>query len=411
MKRVIAGAGLVLLVFLFLALPLPRVAARAAKDESLARTYPVPKNMYVFHVSREGVLGFVPDPRNRGAGCAGFSCTLYRSPALGAKFKPVKTFSRVNMVFNGPCSHQGTADMASSLAFVWAKKQENFALYVSTDAGRTWKTVPGTERDSPCPPFVVVLGLVNPHQAYVIPAEPTTPFYGRQPLSLHRFLETKDGGVTWEQRSLPGKTPPAVEGLLFHPEEPNKMWVWRGSMGNWTGVCYSEDGGLTWKPVEEIYGGGRISGVVFNPFTGELLVTGRQVISRWYNGKGEDLRDKCSLSSSDFEAGPPLLDVRGKEVLIPVGNAVYACRNGNVSKLAVFPASLLSKGGSLVYAFLSGGKLYLSFMNVKGQGQVLEYPLPAASALWRWLVLGGVLVLAVLGGFLLRRRTSTTRPE
>jgi hypothetical protein len=203
-----------------------------------------------------------------------------------------------------------------------------------------------------------------------------------------------------------------VEGLLFHPKDPEKMWVWHGSMGDWTGVRYSEDGGVTWQSVQ-VYGENRIYGVVFNPFTGELLVTGRQVISRWYNGKEEDLRDNCGLSeNADFIAGPPLLNLRGKDVLIPVfvyedkrtvSGIVYACRGGKVKKVTTFSVQL----DSPVYVFLSKGKLYLSFMNSKGPGQVLEYPLLTISVPWWWAALGGALVTGILANFFLRRKASS----
>lgn len=415
MNRALFRAVLVLFTCLVMFVPLTMLAAAQAKGISSIGTWRIPKGLYVFHISSEGILGWLPDLQNLASGCAGSSCIIYRSPVAGEKFEPVTLFSQVNVVFNGPASHQNVLDTTGSLSFIWAKKkkEESFALYSSNDAGRTWNKVPGTERETPCPPFVVVPDLVNSQKAYIIPATPTVPFLGEQPLSLNSFLETKNGGASWEKRSLPGQTPPAVEGLLFHPNDPKKIWVWRGSMGNWTGVRYSEDGGVTWSPVS-VPAEGRISGVTFNPYTGEVVVTGRGVISSWQSGEGKDLCGECGLpegAHADFVAGPPLFNPRARNVFFPVfcwgkggvTGAVYAYKEGEVKKIATFSVDQ----GDPVYAFLSEGKLYLSFMNIKGPGQVLEYPLPAISAPLWWPILSGVLFLGILVYFLFRRRVST----
>ncbi|NSW92889.1 MAG: hypothetical protein HPY74_19985 [Firmicutes bacterium] len=178
-------------------------------------------------------------------------------------------------------------------------------------------------------------------------------------------------------------------------------------MGNWTGVQYSEDGGLTWQPLE-IPAENRIHGALINPFTDELIVTGRQVISRLHKGKGEDLRRKCGiLERTDFVAGPPILNPRQKEVLIPVftyekgtvAGTVYSCRSGEEEKIAVIPPIQ----GEPVYAFLSEGKFYLSFVNFKGPGQVLEYELPQETASYLWLA-AGVGAVLLCGALLLCRK-------
>ncbi|MEW6172758.1 MAG: hypothetical protein AB1510_06770 [Bacillota bacterium] len=389
-------------------------AGPGVKDTSSAHSYPVPQKMYVVSVGRDGVLGWIHDSQNRDTGCAGFSCNLYRSPAPGERFEPVDVFSQVNGVFSGLCSH-GIQNTTGLLTFVWAKKQKDkkFALYVSADAGRTWRKVPGTEGENPCCPYVMVPDLVSPRRAYLLPTVPATPFLGEQPLSLHSFFETKDGGVSWEKKSLPGKTPPAVEGLLFHPEDPEKIWAWRSSMGDWTGVQYSEDGGVSWRFLE-VLGDNRIYGAVFNPFTDELLVAGRQVVSRWYNGKGENLRDKCGLQGKDFVAGPPLLDPKRKNVIIPVfsheekgatSGEVYWFRDGKLGKIASFSV----EQGSPVYSFLYDRKLYISFMNLKGPGHLLEFPLPVRSIPWLWPGLGGALALGIVLALYVHK--TSTRPS
>ncbi|MBT9260243.1 MAG: hypothetical protein KM310_10930 [Clostridiales bacterium] len=414
MNRGLCRTVLVLFTCLVMFVSLTMLATAQAKGISSVGTWRIPKGLYIFHVSSEGILGWLPDLQNPTLGCAGPSSIIYRSSTAGEKFEPVTLFSQVNVVFNGPASHQNILDTTGLLSFIWAKKkgEENFSLYFSNDGGRTWNKVPGTESETPCPPFVAIPDLVNSQKAYIIPSTPTVPFLGEQPLSLNSFLETKNGGVSWEKKSLPGQTPPAVEGLLFHPNDPKKIWVWRGSMGDWMGVRYSEDGGLTWSTVP-IPAEGRISGVTFNPYTGEVVVTGRGVISSWQSGKGKDLRGECGLpqdARADFVAGPPLFNPQAKNVLFPVffwGNGgvtgvVYAYKEGKVKKITTFSV----EQGDPVYAFLSEGKLYLSLMNAKGPGQVLEYPLPAISAPLWWPILSGVLVLGILVYFLLRWRVS-----
>lgn len=367
-------------------------------------SHPIPSGTYVFCVSQQGVLAYRPIESNQG--CAGFARRLYRSPHFGAGFSPVTAFTSVNAVFAGPVAF-GIESGTGATAFVWAQKngESKFALYATADAGATWHKVPGTETRNPCSPYRVIPDILNPAKAYLFPVPS-----GEAAISLHHFWETQDGGRTWQPRSLPGKIPPA-DGFFFDPADLRKIWAWRGSMGNWTGVQYSEDGGLNWQPLE-IPAENRIYGAIFNPLTDELVITGRQAISRWHKGKGEDLRRKCGiLERTDFVAGPPILNPRQKEVLIPVityekeivAGAVYSCRSGEVEKIAVIPPIQ----GEPVYTFLSEGKLYLSFVNFEGPGQVLEYELPHQTApLWLGVGIG---VALLCGGFPLLRKWRKAR--
>lgn len=370
-----------------------------AMSISASCSHPIPSGTYVFCVSKRGVLAYRPIESK---GCAGFACRLYRSSRFGTRFSPVTAFSSVNAVFTGPIA-VGVGSGTGTTAFVWAQKngESKFALYATTDAGATWHKVKDTETGNPCSPYRVIPDILNPARAYLfrIPS-------GEAAISLHRFWETQDGGRTWQPRSLAGKIPPA-DGFFFDPADLRKIWAWRGSMGNWTGVQYSEDGGLTWQQLE-IPAENRIYGAVFNPLTDELVITGRQVISRWYKGKGEDMRRKCGiLERTDFVAGPPTLNPRQKEVLVPlfryeekgtVAGAVYSCSSGEVKKIAVIPPVQ----GDPVYAFLSEGKLYLSFVNFKGPGRVLEYEIPHRTVpLWLGIGMG---VALLCGGVLLLRK-------
>lgn len=140
--------------------------------------------------------------------------------------------------------------------------------------------------------------------------------------------------------------------------------------GSWVGVKNSEDGGMTWRQLE-IPDQGRIYGLVYNPYTDELIVSGRRVISCWRRGTGEDLRVKCGLDKVDFWAGPPLLDPSRKKVLVPVyfydenggqKAELFSYRSGKVEKLAETPAYK----GDAVFAFCSAGKFYLATTGAKG---------------------------------------------
>ena len=385
---------------LFILLILPTITTNTkAMGISASCSHPIPSGTYVFCVSQQGVLAYRPIESK---GCAGFACRLYRSLRLGMEFSPVTAFSSVNAIFAGPVA-VGVGSGTGATAFVWAQRngESKFALYATADAGATWRKVPDTETRNPCSPYRVIPDILNPAKAYLFPVPS-----GEAAIPLRHFWETRDGGRTWQSRSLPGKIPPA-DGFFFNPADLRKIWVWCGSMGNWTGVQYSEDGGLTWQPLK-ILAENRIYGAILNPYTGEIIVTGRKVISRWYKGKGEDLRGKGGISEkTDFVAGPPILDPLQKEVLVPVfkyeekggvSGAVYSCRSGEVEKIAVVPPI----HGDPVYAFLSEGRLYLSFVNFEGPGQVLEYALLRQTAPHLWLGVG-VGVALLCGGFLLLR--------
>lgn len=185
-------------------------------------SYPVPQEIYVFHVSEDGVLAF--KPRNTGfkEGCNGFFCTLYRSSSPGGEFEPITTFEQVTKVFSGPGS-SAVVNTGSAFPFIWARQQgeNSFALFFTNDAGKAWYKVPGTESEQPCPPWRIVQDFVNPQKAYVIPAPGagSMSFIGdlEGDLPLKDFLETRDGGKHWEKKSLPGKIPAGAEGLIFDP--------------------------------------------------------------------------------------------------------------------------------------------------------------------------------------------------
>ncbi|MBE3586331.1 MAG: hypothetical protein IMW94_09300 [Thermoanaerobacter sp.] len=177
---------------------------------------------------------------------------------------------------------------------------------------------------------------------------------------------------------------------------------------------HSKDGGITWQSLQ-IPAENRIEGAILNPYTGEIIVTGRQVVSRWCNRKGEDLREKCGiLHQTVFEAGPPLLDPAGKRLLVPVfwreeaGGAkgkILAIYKGRVEKIADFTTK-----AEPVYTWAGKEKLYLSGVGVgKNQsGELLIFSLHGARpSIWinfLPLAIGGLFLLLVLWGFKHRQR-------
>lgn len=394
-------------LFPFMVVFLAITAGASAKSAPVPRSYPLPPETYLFHVGSGGTLAYQVIEPNKG--CAGFACRLYRNSHLGAEFTPIETFASVNAIFAGPQT-VGVQSGTEGAVFVWAQKRggDRFALYATSDAGATWHEVPDTEAADSCCPYRVVPNILSPERAYLLPVPP-----GEAAISLHHFRETRDGGKTWEERSLPGKIP-AADGFFFDPGNSKKIWAWRGSKGGWTGVQYSKDGGVTWQSLQ-IPAENRIHGAILNPYTGEIIVTGRQVISRWCNGKGEDLREKCGLlPRTVFEAGPPLLDPAKKRVLVPVfwweeaggvkGKILAVCE-GQVEKIADFATR-----AEPVYAWVGKEKLYLSGVGVgKNQsGELLIFSLPGAQpSIWRSflpLAIGGLFLLLVLWGFKHRQR-------
>lgn len=199
-------------------------------------SHPIPSGTYVFCVSQQGVLAYRPIESK---GCAGFTCCFYRSSHFGASFFPVTDFSSVSAIFAGPVA-VGIESGTGATAFVWAQKNEEskFALYATADAGATWRKVPGTETKDPCSPYRVIPDILNPAKAYLFPVPS-----GQAAISLRHFWETRDGGRTWQRRSLPGKIPPA-DGFFFDPANLRKIWVWCASPPNrsfvawsWRGCC------------------------------------------------------------------------------------------------------------------------------------------------------------------------------
>lgn len=343
-----------------------------AKGTPLPCTYSLPPETYVVNAGRLGVLAYQPITSNKS--WSGFACRLYRSQSLGTEFFPITTFSSVNAIFTGP-SAAGVKNSTGATVFIWAQKkgESRFALYATADTGIIWRQVPETEAVSARPLYIVVPDILASQKAFVLPVSSDG-----TSVSLHRFWETRNGGLSWHERSLPGDVPSA-DGLLFDPTDCRRIWVWRGSMGDWTGVRYSGNGGVTWHFVE-VPAENHIYGAVLNPFTEELLVTGRQVISRWYKGKGEDLRGRCGLSSTDFVAGPPLLNVTEKEVLVPVVSwkktggvkgTIYTVGAGKVKRVTDFVTN-----AEPVYTWVSDRKFYLSCVGVKKPGEILVFSLP-----------------------------------
>jgi photosystem II stability/assembly factor-like uncharacterized protein len=124
-------------------------------------------------------------------------------------------------------------------------------VYKSTDGGKTWRHL-GLEKTGNS--GAVLIHPSNPELAYV--AAIGNPFAANPERGVYR---TRDGGASWEKVLFVSDQTGAVD-LEFAPDNPREIYasMWRAERKPWTiisggtegGVYKSNDGGDTWKPLE-----------------------------------------------------------------------------------------------------------------------------------------------------------------
>lgn len=390
---------LIVCVFLF---PSLCAGAPALGAPIQPEIFEVPKGVYVFHIDKDGVLGYqyddsMPPPKTH----------LLKSKNLTSKFTLIDTFEDASPMMSK------SASLPNSSVFVYGKMKgkEKFAIYVLNGRGEVVNEVPETESYSSYsldPPFIVVSDILSPLTYYVLRAlRPSQAYAGGYDISLQEILLTRDGGKSFRKVSLPGKTLEAIEGILFNPANMSELWIWRSSSGYWSGVKHSTDGGISWHDldidVEE-----HIYNVMYNPITQEVVVSFQNLSPIIVDNKGR---------TSDLKGNPPsyvrvfsytrvlFFDKETKSVIIPIfqyennGNIIgeiYLYSGGKSEKIADIPEV---EGEAVHGGFISSNTFFLSFVNFKGNSKVIVYPLNKTETFSRFktfsLPLSIVLILCI----------------
>jgi len=334
--------------------------------------FEVPKGVYVFRIDKDGVLGYqyddsMPPPKTH----------LLKSKNLTSKFTPIDTFEYASPIMST------FAHLPNAPVFVYGriKGKENFAIYVLRGNGEIVNEVPGTGSSSPDPPFIVVPDILSSSKCFVIRASQQGAGYL---VSLQKILLTKDGGKSFREISLPGKTPEDVEGILFNPENMRELWVWRSSMGNWGGVKHSTDGGISWQYINTGVEG-NFYRCMYNPITKELVILQKNPFLIIVDNKGKSYNFKGNFPSKVSKVHSYVrvlfFDKETKSVIIPIFwyedsgkiiGEIYSYSNGNCEKIADAPEV---EGEAVHGGFISSNTFFLSFVNFKGNGKVIVYTL------------------------------------
>ena len=372
---------LVICIFLFLNLSIGTPAVGAPAQQEISE---VPSNASVFHIDEEGVLVFHIDKEGVLAyqnDNSSLKTHLLKSKSLTSKFTPIDVFEDASPMMT-TC-----VPLPNSPVFVYGKMKgkKKFAVYVLNGRGEVINEVPGTERYSEYAwdrPFVVVPDMLSPLTFYVLQALHSPQGYaGGFNTNLQEILMTSDGGKSFKKVSLPGKTPVAIEGIVFNPKNINELWVWRSSTGYWEGVEHSTDGGISWHNLNIDVEGG-IYGLIYNPITNEVVVLRKNLPSTTVgllsiaNNKVKitDLKGNPS-SKRDSYVRVLLFDKERKSIIVPVfcwykcnGNVtditgeIYSYSEGECKKIADVP----EVEGDIVYGgFISPNTFFLSFENYR----------------------------------------------
>ena len=125
-------------------------------------------------------------------------------------------------------------------------------VWKSVDAGKTWKNV--GLKDS----RAIGKVIVNPHNADVAFVAALGHPYG--PNAERGIFRTTDGGKTWERVLYKDENTGAID-VAFDPQNPNILFgaLWEARRTPWSlssggpgsGIYRSNDGGTTWKQLEE----------------------------------------------------------------------------------------------------------------------------------------------------------------
>jgi photosystem II stability/assembly factor-like uncharacterized protein len=120
-------------------------------------------------------------------------------------------------------------DPATIYAAGWRPDREDGGLWISHDAGRTWKESPGLHGQS-------VYSFIQS------PSDPRTLFAG----TLQGVFRSADAGTTWQQISPVGdREIHEVQSLAVDPSDPNVVYA-----GTWHLPWKTENGGRTWRHID-----------------------------------------------------------------------------------------------------------------------------------------------------------------
>jgi photosystem II stability/assembly factor-like uncharacterized protein len=196
-------------------------------------------------------------------GIAGNPWIYYVGAASGGIFKTTDGGTHWEPIFDGQdVSSIGSLALApSDPSIVWAGTGESFVrshisvgagIYKSADAGKTWTRM-GLENTGRIANIVV-----DPHNPDIVLACAMGHAYGPQP--ERGVFRTTDGGKTW-QRTLFVDENTGCGDMAMDPNNPHILFVgmwqieihtWgRNSGGQGSGLFKSNDGGATWKRLEE----------------------------------------------------------------------------------------------------------------------------------------------------------------
>lgn len=196
------------------------------------------------------------------AGVPGDSRTWYVGNASGGVWKSSDSGSTFHPVFDKePVQAIGALAVApSNPKMVWAGTGEAWAIrdadvtgdgiYLSTDAGATWKNMGLRETGRI---GRIIVHPTDPRIVYVCALGRTT-----GPQQERGVYRTTDGGTTW-QRVLFVDPGTGCSGLTLDAHDPNVLFagMWQVEMHTWamfsggpsSGLYASRDGGTTWKKV------------------------------------------------------------------------------------------------------------------------------------------------------------------
>jgi photosystem II stability/assembly factor-like uncharacterized protein len=212
----IAFVGLLLIVGLLLALPLP--GQKPAKPQRFQST----------------------DPSLRLDGFAAHQELGKNSP-----------FSKLKWSHIGPTNVSGRC---TDIAVV-QPKGKNYVIYVATASGGVWKTenegttwVPVFDRAASSSIGDIALAPSNPEIVWVGTGEANIFRSSQAGIGIYK---SADGGKTWQHMGLAGSY--TIARIVIHPQNPDTIYV-ASSGHEWTdnperGVYKSSDGGKTWERV------------------------------------------------------------------------------------------------------------------------------------------------------------------
>jgi photosystem II stability/assembly factor-like uncharacterized protein len=155
--------------------------------------------------------------------------TLYETVNGGQSWKRL---ARLDPADDLVVAHIVIDSANSSHIFIagWRFDKPEGGLYISRDAGRTWKEASGLRNQS-------VFALVQ------APSDPKIFIAG----TLEGVFRSEDSGATWELISPPGSREiHEVESLAVHPLNPEIIYA-----GTWHLPWKTTDGGKTWENIKE----------------------------------------------------------------------------------------------------------------------------------------------------------------